>query len=125
MTGKASCRCLLCQQPGRTQQAGHVHIVTASMHHARDLRGIGNLVGLLDRQGVHVRSQGYSRPRITQVTHHASYAYASTDVDAHGPELVGHCLGRAMLSKGKLGMAMKITACVYKYSTQFLSSFKH
>jgi hypothetical protein len=37
----------------------------------------------------------------------------------------GHFLSGAMLLKRKLGMAMKITARLYKYSRKFLSSFKH
>ena len=48
---------LLNQQSSRTQEDGCVHIVTAGVHLAGDLRRVGDVFIVLDRQGVHIRPQ--------------------------------------------------------------------
>jgi len=102
-----------------------MHIVTAGVHYAWDLRGIGNLIGLLDRQGIHVGPESNPRACFTQITHDTRLSHAGADPDPENVESIGNLLGRPMLSKGQLGMAMKVAAGFYQYFTQLLSSLEH
>ena len=49
------------QLAGRAEQARHVHVVTAGVHHAIDPARVGKPGRLPDRQGIHVRAQRTSR----------------------------------------------------------------
>jgi hypothetical protein len=102
-----------------------MHVVAAGMHHPCDLRGIGNFICLLDRQGIHVRPEGNPGTFVAQITYNTCFAHATARIDAQFIESFGHFLGSSMLLERKLGMAMDVSARFHQYGTQFLSSFKH
>ena len=94
------------------QQHGHMAIVTAGVHLAWVLTGVGELVELLHGQGVHVSPQtnGARAVAVFQDAHHPSLAQATVDGDAPFGELLGHQVGGAQLLKAELGVGVDVAA---------------
>ncbi len=115
---------LLGQELGRTQQARDVDIVAAGVHHARNLRGIGDLVLLLDRQGIHIGPQGDGRTRDSgrhQIGHYSCLGHTGMAGDPQLGQPAGDQLSRAVFLKSQLGMAVNLAAQGNQYVAQRLS----
>jgi hypothetical protein len=70
---------LLRQQRRHAQPDGGVGVVAAGVHHAGNLGGIRHVVGLLERQGIHIGADGDDRVICASFRHHSGAPYARAD----------------------------------------------
>ena len=96
----------------RSQQHGHMAVVAASVHLARVLAGVGELVELLHGQRVHVRAQanGFVAAAVLQDTHHARFAHAAVDGNAPLGQFLSNQISGANFFKAQLGVGVDIAA---------------
>lgn len=71
--------CLLRQQRRHAQPDGRVSVVSTCVHHAGNLGDVGDVVGLLDGEGIHVRTDGDRGVALPQFCHYPGAAYTGTD----------------------------------------------
>jgi hypothetical protein len=105
--GPVRTRC--CQFAGRAEQARDVHVVAASVHHAVNLARVFKPGRLLDRQGVHVRSEQHGRP--VAVAEHPSHPGRGDALDDLIVKVLQPRRGdprRAMLLERQFRMSVKI-----------------
>ncbi len=97
--------------PGREQHRG-MPVMTAGMHPARILRGIGQVRRLIERQAIHIGAQahGPARPVAADHADHAGLADILGDLDTPLTQLVGDELGRTDLFEAEFGMLMDVAA---------------
>jgi hypothetical protein len=96
---------------GGAHQDRHVTVVTAGVHHARDLGTILVLGELIDRQRVHVRAErdGAAGPAAAQDTAQARAAARAHRHAARLEELAHHAR-RAVLLEAELGVPVEVAA---------------
>src|SRR6185312_5713926 len=87
-----------------------VAVMAAGMHAAGVLRAMLEIVPLIHRQAVHVRSQtdGLQRVALAQSSDQTGLAEAARDLEAPLRELAGDDVGGPCLLVGELGMGMDI-----------------
>ena len=97
----------------RAQQHRGVPVMAAGMHAVRCARAVGEVVGLLHRQRVHVRAQA-DRPVAAgrfapaQDAHHPRAAEAAMHLDAPFRELGGDDFTGAVFLEADLGMRVEV-----------------
>ena len=92
------CIARLRKQFGRTDQPGHMHVVTTGVHHRhalpsavrrRDLTGIGKAGSFLNRQRIHVGAEHHCRSlAIAQQTDNAGLANPGSHFIADSPQVL-------------------------------------
>ena len=99
------------QDGGDAQQDGRVRVVAARVHDARRLRGVGNVILLLDGEGVHVGADGDDRAAVAQVADDAGLADAALRFDPKRGELRRPrdwpCVASWKLSSGCMWMSRR------------------
>lgn len=95
---------------GGAEEHGHMAVMAAGMHRARDLRAMGKAVVLGHGERVHVGAQGDTRslPAARDDADHAIAADAGMDGNAHFGEALGDEGRGPGLFPRNLGMAMQI-----------------
>ena len=94
----------------RAQHDRGVRVVAAGVLHAGVLALVGDVVPLLDGQGVEVGAHGHhrARPPALQDADDARLGHGMPDLEAEGAQALRHELARADLAVAQLGMAMDV-----------------
>ncbi len=110
LAAQPACRELLLEQVRHAQQHGRVAIVAAGVHIAVRLRAIGCVVGLDDRQRVHIGADGDRWPiAVAQLANDAGDADAGAHLDAADlAQRVGDQRRGAHFLEGQLGVAVDL-----------------
>ena len=100
------------QQVSQRQRDGQVHVVAASLHHARADRAIGEPGPLLDRQPVHVgpHQHALARTLAAQGAHHAGPGHTGCDLEPEVAEVIGDHARRVDFLEGQLRLGMEVPA---------------
>ncbi len=103
---------------GRAQQHGHVAVMAAGMHAARNAARVFGARGLLDGQRVHVGANAQAARAVAQAQRadQARAAHATCDFVAPLLQLGGDEVRRAVLGERQLGVLVQMAA----YGHQFL-----
>jgi len=97
------------QQRRHPQCHGGVGIVPAGVHHAGDLRGVGNLVGLVDGQRIHVGPDGDDGMSLPQLRHDAGAPHAGAHPIAQRIHHLCDAGRGARLLETKLGARVELS----------------
>jgi hypothetical protein len=78
------------------------------MHDARDLGGVGNVIGLLDRKGIHIGADSNNGMPLSPLRHHARPPHPSSDAIAQSGQHFRHPGRSVRLPKAKFRMGMNL-----------------
>ena len=97
---------------GRAQQHGHMAVMAAGMHAARDAAGMLGARGLLNRQCIHVgaNAQAAAAIAVAQRADQACAAYAARDLVTPFGELARDEVGGAVLGKRQFRVLVQMAA---------------
>jgi hypothetical protein len=102
---------VLHQHAGDADADGDVGVVAAGVHHAGRLRAVGDVVLLVDGQGVHVEAQQHralAGQAALEQADHAGLADAALHLVAEGAEFLGDDAGGADLLEAELGVHVQV-----------------
>lgn len=87
-----------------------MRVMTTGVHHPRDLGGVGGITLLLDRKGIHVRSQadGLPWPSTLYEPHHTRFSHTGSESYTQSLQSTAYEIGGCLFLKTQFGIAMNL-----------------